>query len=87
MKTNVQKIKSYLKKPSYPIYAFSKVSSTNTVAWDLIKKKEWGFLVIIASEQTKGRGQWGREWYSSVGGLYLSIGFELDIAAKNALGA
>ena len=84
MKTNVQKIKSYLKKPSYPIYAFSKVSSTNTVAWDLIKKKEWGFLVIIASEQTKGRGQWGREWYSSVGGLYLSIGFELDIAAKNA---
>ncbi|KFF41004.1 MAG: birA, biotin-(acetyl-CoA-carboxylase) ligase [Candidatus Atelocyanobacterium thalassa isolate SIO64986] len=84
MKINVEEIKSYIKKPSYPIYVFDRVSSTNAVAWNLMKKKELGFFVIIASEQTKGKGQWGRDWCSLPGGLYLSIGCELKIAAKNA---
>ena len=37
--------------------------------------------VVIASEQTAGRGQWGRQWLSPEGGLYLSFGFapQLDI--------
>ncbi len=84
MKINIEKIKSYLKKPSYPIYIFNKVSSTNSVVWNLIKRKKLGFLIIIASEQTKGKGQWGRDWYSLPGGLYISIGFELKIPVRNA---
>lgn len=35
--------------------------------------------VVIADEQTAGRGQWGRVWESSPGGLYLSMGIQPDV--------
>ena len=33
------------------------------------------YRVAIAATQTAGRGQWGRTWRSSLGGLYLSLGW------------
>ncbi len=36
--------------------------------------------VVIAMEQTAGRGQWGRQWQSTPGGLYLSMGVKHKIA-------
>ncbi|AFY68326.1 biotin/acetyl-CoA-carboxylase ligase [Thalassoporum mexicanum PCC 7367] len=50
-----------------------RLDSTNKEAWRLIEKGKGAGLVVIAKEQTAGRGQWGRTWQSNAGGLYLSI--------------
>lgn len=52
----------------FKIYHFDKVNSTNDKAKDFPKNS-----VIIADEQTKGKGRFKREWSSSKGGIYLSI--------------
>jgi BirA family transcriptional regulator, biotin operon repressor / biotin---[acetyl-CoA-carboxylase] ligase len=46
--------------------------STNRELWDLLDR---GFdqPVVIAQTQTAGKGQYGRQWTSSPGGLYLSM--------------
>ncbi len=41
-------------------------------------------IVVIASEQTAGRGQWGRQWQSQRGGLYLSLLLETDLHSTDA---
>ena len=55
------------------IYYFNKVNSTN--------EKAKGFeenSVIIANEQTKGKGRFNRDWSSSRGGIYMSIVLGLE---------
>jgi BirA family transcriptional regulator, biotin operon repressor / biotin---[acetyl-CoA-carboxylase] ligase len=37
--------------------------------------------VVIATQQTAGRGQWGRQWISPTGGLYLSVAIAPTIDA------
>jgi len=61
------------------IYHFKKVSSTNDAAKEIALSHERDF-VVVADEQTKGKGRMGREWLSPIGGLYLSI-----ITKKNHL--
>lgn len=53
---------------------FTSVSSTNDVAREMARQgAEHGFLVV-ASEQTAGRGRAGRPWYSAPGaGLWFSL--------------
>lgn len=48
---------------------FDCVDSTNRLAWEAPTLP----TVIIAQQQTAGRGQWGRTWRSPPGGLYLSL--------------
>lgn len=53
---------------------FSIVSSTNDVARELALQGEAEGTVIVADEQTKGRGTKGRSWFSAASlGLYASI--------------
>src|SRR5207237_8433934 len=40
--------------------------------------------VVIATEQTAGRGQWGRQWVSPSGGLYLSVAYAPKLEATNS---
>lgn len=54
------------------IYHFKKVSSTNNVAKEIAMSHERDF-VVVADEQTKGKGRMGREWLSPPGGLYFSV--------------
>ena len=61
------------------IHHFKKVSSTNDVAKEIALKGERNF-VVVADEQTKGKGRMGREWLSPIGGLYFSI-----VTKKNSL--
>ena len=61
------------------IHHFKKVSSTNDVAKEIALKGERNF-VVVADEQTKGKGRMGREWLSPIGGLYFSI-----VTKKNPL--
>ena len=84
MSIDPRKIQIQLQKPELPLHIFDTVTSTNQVVWDLLAEGNPFPLMAIASQQTAGRGQWGRNWVSAVGGLYLSIGLKLQITAQNA---
>lgn len=58
---------------SLPIYHFQQLESTNQTAWQLFQKGKKTPFAVTADEQTAGKGQWGRQWVSSLGGLYLSL--------------
>lgn len=54
------------------IHTYETLASTNQTLWQLIKEGAKPGTVVIATQQTAGRGQWGHQWYSPIGGLYLS---------------
>jgi len=68
---------SHISSPSTPyhLYIFSSLSSTNQTLWQLIDLGALPGTIVIATQQTAGRGQWGRNWISSIGGLYMSVAF------------
>ena len=61
----------------FEIFKFKKVTSTNDMAIDLIKKKKRKSGCVYADEQTKGRGTYGKKWISCKGNLFGSIFFQL----------
>ena len=55
------------------IYHFFKLDSTNSVAMQLGEQGEPHGAVVLAEEQTAGRGRGGHGWHSVAGdGLYVS---------------
>jgi len=66
------------------VQVFETLPSTNQTLWQLIDQGAPGGTVVVARQQTAGRGQWGREWQSSLGGLYLSIALNVNLAAEDA---
>ena len=55
-------------------YHFFKIDSTNRVAMELAFAGEEEGAVILAEEQTEGRGRAGRKWHSEVGsGIYVTL--------------
>ena len=74
------------------IFRFDEIGSTS----DFLKEKKdiKPYDIAIAKKQTKGRGQWEREWFSGEGGAWFTLvvpmdkkkdieeyeGFTLDIA-------
>jgi BirA family biotin operon repressor/biotin-[acetyl-CoA-carboxylase] ligase len=69
-------------KLSYHI--FETLPSTNQTVWKLMDQGAEPGTVAIALEQTAGRGQWGRQWQSSLGGLYLSLALAPNLPATNS---
>jgi len=57
------------KDSSFSLIRFPQTTSTSDEA--RLVNEEW--TVIVAEEQTKGRGKPGSAWYSPKGGLYFSI--------------
>src|SRR5437899_7631495 len=56
------------------IYHFFKIDSTNNLALHLGHKGEPHGAVVIAEEQTAGRGRVGRSWHSEKSsGIYLTV--------------
>ena len=56
------------------IIFYPRVSSTQEVARGLAEQEAEEGTVVLAGEQTEGRGRWGRTWVSPPGsGLYLSV--------------
>lgn len=59
---------------NFTFLELQEVTSTQDSARDLAKEGKLPHaMVITATEQTKGRGRYGRSWLSPEGGLYLSI--------------
>jgi BirA family biotin operon repressor/biotin-[acetyl-CoA-carboxylase] ligase len=67
----------------FSFHIFDTVTSTNQTLWELLEQQAKPGTVVIATQQTKGRGQWGRQWISSDGGLYLSVAVDCQIKPAN----
>jgi BirA family biotin operon repressor/biotin-[acetyl-CoA-carboxylase] ligase len=59
-------------------FTYKSVISTNNVAINLIKKKNVQSGFVVAENQKKGKGQYGRKWISYKGNLLVSIFFSLE---------
>lgn len=66
------------------LHLLEKVVSTNETVWQMQQQKAQIGCTVIATEQTAGRGQWGRKWLSAKGGLYLSVLVAPNIPASNS---
>lgn len=56
------------------VVVFNRTASTNDVAWEYAKGKASDGLVVLAEEQTKGRGRRNNSW-QSVGGASILCSF------------
>ncbi len=62
-------------------FKFKKIKSTNDTAIKKIKKGiDNG--IVISLEQTKGRGQYGKQWISKKGNLFVTIFYKIKNHSK-----
>ena len=54
------------------VYYFDRIDSTNEYAKSLINMVPEG-TVILADQQTRGKGRHGRTWYSPADGIWMSV--------------
>lgn len=54
------------------VYYFDRIDSTNEYAKSLINTVPEG-TVILAGQQTKGKGRYTRTWYSPADGIWMSV--------------
>ena len=66
------------------LHFFETLPSTNQTLWNLIDQGAEPGTVVIATQQTSGRGQWGRHWSSLPGGLYLSVAIAPNLPAQHS---
>jgi BirA family biotin operon repressor/biotin-[acetyl-CoA-carboxylase] ligase len=59
------------------IIKYNRVDSTNNAAIRRIKKGKIKPTLIVANSQKKGRGQYGRQWISYKGNIFMTIYFSL----------
>lgn len=63
----------------HSVHLFESVDSTNERAKRLAESGAPAGTVVVAAEQTEGRGRAGRRWHSPAGaGVYLSVVFRPD---------
>ncbi|MDV3000528.1 MAG: Bifunctional ligase/repressor BirA [Chroococcopsis gigantea SAG 12.99] len=79
MTLNPRLLEEYLSAYPLSVHIFPQVASTNTTAWEILSRAHDPILVI-AEAQSEGRGQWGRQWQSPKGGLYLSLAFDTALS-------
>lgn len=66
------------------IHVFPTVASTNRTLWELIDQGAAPGTVAIALQQDAGKGQWGRQWQSPPGGMYLSLALAPHVPVAQA---
>ena len=78
-------IKQYLNSP-LDIHVYPTVTSTNTVLKEMAEQGAPEGTVIIAEEQTAGKGRMGKSFFSpSKTGIYISILLRPEISAEESL--
>jgi BirA family biotin operon repressor/biotin-[acetyl-CoA-carboxylase] ligase len=82
----VDRLKAEYKHQDLPfsLHIFNTLSSTNQTLWQLMRQGEKPGCVVIATQQTAGRGQWGRQWQSPAGGLYMSMAIDPKLEATSS---
>jgi BirA family transcriptional regulator, biotin operon repressor / biotin---[acetyl-CoA-carboxylase] ligase len=86
---NIEKIKDELQthRLGHPLVFIEKTGSTNSVALELIKDGAANGTLVLAEEQTAGRGRRNRAWSSARGmGIWMSLVFKtLENDQRNVL--
>ena len=59
-------------------FVFKNVNSTNDIAIKIIKSSKNKSGIVIANNQKKGRGRYGKKWISYKGNIFVSIFFSLE---------
>ena len=59
-------------------FNFKNVNSTNDIAIKIIKNSKNKSGIVIANNQKKGRGRYGKKWISYKGNIFVSIFFNLE---------
>jgi len=83
-KTTLKQLTALNFDPDERLHYFNITDSTNAQLWQIIEGDRPLPQIAIARQQTAGRGQWGRQWLSSQGGLYLSVALAPHIQASQA---
>jgi len=79
----MKKIKNWQYK-NFLIHHFDELQSTNDLAISLVKNRNiFANEIILANQQSKGRGRYNRQWISEIGNLYFSLVLDGKIANKN----
>ncbi|MFH0887606.1 MAG: biotin--[acetyl-CoA-carboxylase] ligase [Planctomycetota bacterium] len=61
------------------IVFYKKVTSTNDLAWLEVSRGTTEGVVVLADEQLRGRGRFGRDWFSPANkGIWLSVVIHLS---------
>ena len=60
-------------------FNFKIINSTNDQAFQIIKNTNNKSGIVIAENQKRGRGQYGKKWTSSKGNLFVSIFFQVNM--------
>ena len=67
---------------------FSSIDSTNRLAKEMVQGCEKMPFLVIANNQTKGRGRQGKNFYSKKnGGIYMTLAVERDFVKTKAITA
>ena len=61
----------------FKLFSYKKVDSTNNIAMNLIKLKNYECGCVVATSQTKGRGTYGKKWISNYGNLFATFFFSI----------
>ncbi len=83
MKLNAKRIEKFSK--HIKVNSFNCVDSTNTVAKKLASNGCDEGVVVVATEQTAGKGRLGRTFLSKKGGVYFSIVLKSQILTNDTL--
>ena len=62
----------------FKIFRFKKVESTNKSAIRIIQNSNINYGMVIANEQKRGRGQYGKKWISYKGNLFISFFYKFE---------
>jgi BirA family transcriptional regulator, biotin operon repressor / biotin---[acetyl-CoA-carboxylase] ligase len=65
----------------FSLHLYDSLASSNQTLWELGATPG---KVVIATQQTAGRGQWGKNWVSNTGGLYLSVAVAPNLVATDS---
>ena len=71
-------------RPRFNLCWQPQLDSTNRGLWELVRAGSPSGTVLLATTQSAGRGQWGRQWQSPAGGVYLSLGLKPEIPVAGA---
>ena len=62
----------------FKILRFKRLKSTNDTAIRIIRNSNLKYGMVIAENQSHGRGQYGRKWLSFKGNLFVSFFYSLE---------
>ncbi|MGB3203236.1 MAG: biotin--[acetyl-CoA-carboxylase] ligase [Nodosilinea sp.] len=71
-------------RPRFHLHWVDQIDSTNQALAEMMAAGAPAGTVLVAATQQAGRGQWGRQWQSPPGGLYLSLGLKPDLPASRS---